>query len=130
MSALAAALRALLRHPGNEAVRRRAEATLADYDIGQSRLAKHRKVCKQQVTPVVIGNQRFASLHGAYMYAKTQGFDGSEGTFQARHRRELPWDDLIKPVAQTRSDATTRGIARKRQEMKDVIAAMDARRKP
>lgn len=130
MSALAAALRALLRHPGNETVRRRAEATLRDYDIGQSRLAKHRKVCKDQTTPVVIGDKRFTSVRGAFKYAVTQGFDGSESTFTARLRRQLPWDELIKPIAQTRRDATSRGIARKRKEMQGVLATMDARSKP
>ena len=78
----------------------------------------------------VIDGVAFVSCGNVYGEAVKRGFTGSYQRISSRLLDgDNTWESLLRPVKKAVSDAATRREKRKHDEMSDVIAALDARKK-
>ncbi|MBP9033804.1 MAG: hypothetical protein KBG29_07910 [Pseudomonadales bacterium] len=116
---LATALRKLLADPSKRAQAEKALRVYNASDMAQKASARRRKASEPHghgERPIMIEDQRFASIHRAFKCAQAAGYDGSEATFAQRTRKPgLTWADAIKPVDPARQ-ARRRKIAEEKRE--------------
>lgn len=76
-----------------------------------------------------IDGKPYTTSHTVYTAALEKGWAGSESVMQGRIARgKRTWDELLKPVDQVQSTSQKKLQQRKRDEMADIIAQLDARK--
>lgn len=77
----------------------------------------------------LIDGVSFQHSCGVYHAALERGFVGAESTIKNRLvRGATTWAELLKPVNEKKASASKANAERKRAEMEELIAAMDARK--
>ncbi len=117
LDTMAAALRDLLAHPGEQAYITVARAELHAYDEMREVVRNARKKIESDRNPVKIEDHQFVSKVAAYHVAQAQGFDGSQATFLYRINKGLSWEECIKPVDLAKSQARKRTAIDKREQL-------------
>ena len=81
-------------------------------------------------THIVIEGRNFTGLNHVLRVAQAHGFSGSASTMATRLKKGIDtWKELLKPTNERRATAIRERNIRHKQEMTDLIATLDARKK-